>query len=72
MLKKILFKKYKALKTVMGYLQGNYRSRLYRMYIVNTPSSLMLTWGMLKAFLDENTVNKICFIKEGVHYSDLS
>lgn len=37
------------------------------MYITNTPSSIMMTWKVIKSFLEENTVQKIVFNKEGVN-----
>ncbi len=51
------------LKEIMGYLSNNYRSRLYKMYILNTPSSIFIPWNIAKTLLEENTVKKINFFK---------
>ncbi|CAD8176178.1 unnamed protein product [Paramecium octaurelia] len=55
-----------ALKQVMSYLQNNYRSRLYRMFIFNTTMMLNVTWNMAKLFLEEITQQKIIFVKGDV------
>lgn len=47
----------------MGFLQGAYRSRLYRMYVLNAPSSISIPWGIAKSFLEKHTVDKINIIK---------
>lgn len=49
------------LKTVMGYLSSNYRSRMFKCYVLNSTSSLQASWGLLKGLLDEVTTNKISF-----------
>eukprot|EP01017_Pseudomicrothorax_dubius_P028170 TRINITY_DN3329_c0_g1_i8.p1 TRINITY_DN3329_c0_g1~~TRINITY_DN3329_c0_g1_i8.p1 ORF type:complete len:387 (+),score=132.01 TRINITY_DN3329_c0_g1_i8:127-1287(+) len=51
------------MKQIFGYLQNNYRSRLFRMYVMNTPFSIYVPWSIAKSFLEENTVKKINFIK---------
>eukprot|EP01016_Furgasonia_blochmanni_P047773 TRINITY_DN704_c0_g1_i5.p2 TRINITY_DN704_c0_g1~~TRINITY_DN704_c0_g1_i5.p2 ORF type:complete len:233 (+),score=63.98 TRINITY_DN704_c0_g1_i5:66-764(+) len=51
------------LKRLMGYVSNNYRSRLYIMYILNTPSSIFIPWNVVKGVLEENTVKKINFFK---------
>ena len=48
----------------MGYLSSNYRSRMYKMYIVNTPNSIFVPWSIAKGFLEEVTINKISFYKD--------
>lgn len=40
-------------------MQNNFRSRLFQMYIVNSPKSINMFWGMIKSFLEEATVQKI-------------
>jgi len=52
-----------TLKKVMDYFQNNYRGRLYKMYVLNTPFSLNMIWSMVKTFMEETTVNKIHFHK---------
>jgi hypothetical protein len=49
------------LKLVMGYLSSNYRSRMFKCYVLNSTSSLQASWGLLKGLLDEVTTNKISF-----------
>lgn len=50
----------------MGYLQNNYRSRLYRLYILNSTMMLNVTWNMARMFLEEVTQQKIVFVKGAV------
>jgi hypothetical protein len=52
------------MKKVMGYMQNNFRSRLFSMYIVNAPKAINITWGMVKGFLDKNTTAKIKIIPQ--------
>ncbi len=40
-------------------MQNNFRSRLFQMYIVNSPKSINLVWAIVKGFLEEATVRKI-------------
>jgi hypothetical protein len=53
-----------SLKEIMGYLSSNYRSRLFTMYIINSPRSIFMPWTIAKGFLEENTVKKIQIIKD--------
>ena len=50
----------------MGYLQNNYRSRLYKMFVVRSTMMTNLTWNIVKPFLEENTQEKIQFLKNEV------
>lgn len=43
----------------MGFLQNNYRARLYRGYTVNAPWTFSAIWGAVKMFMEETTVMKI-------------
>jgi len=52
-----------VLKRVMGYLQNNFRSRLHKMYIMNSPTTIYFTWKAVKPLLEETTTNKINFSK---------
>lgn len=55
------------LKRVLGFLQNNFRSRLYKMYIMNSPTSIYFTWKMIKSLLEETTTQKINFSKESTN-----
>lgn len=57
---------FQALKQVMSYLQNNYRSRLYKIFIYNTTMMLNITWNAAKFFLEEITLQKINFVKGDV------
>ncbi len=48
-----------ALKVIGQMLQNNYRARLYKQYILNTPMLVKGIWSMAKGFLEEFTVAKI-------------
>lgn len=50
-----------SLQRVMGYLSNNYRSRMYKCYVVRCPKTITMSWGMIKGFLEEVTVRKISF-----------
>ena len=52
-----------TLQQVMGYLSSNYRSRLFKCYVVNCPSTIMISWSIVKAFLEDVTVQKVSFEK---------
>ena len=48
----------------MTFLQIHYRSRLFVMYLVNSPSTIFLVYGMIKTFMEENTLKKIKIVKK--------
>ena len=52
------------MKKIFSFLQDNFKSRLHRMYVMNTPIAIYYTWKIIKGFLDEVTVQKIRFSKE--------
>ena len=52
------------MKKVLGFLQSAYRSRLYRLYILNAPGSIAIPWKVAKAFLEQHTVDKIKIFKK--------
>lgn len=54
-----------TLQSVMGYLGNNYRSRMYKCYVRNCPSSIAISWSIIKSFLEDVTVQKIKFEKDG-------
>lgn len=47
-------------------MQHNFRSRLFQMYILNSPKSINLVWGMVKGFLEESTVQKISILQASI------
>ncbi|KRX11221.1 CRAL-TRIO domain [Pseudocohnilembus persalinus] len=49
------------IKGLMSFLQSNYRSRMYKCYIVNSTWTITGVWKMVKQFLMQNTINKIKF-----------
>ncbi|KAM3129449.1 hypothetical protein pb186bvf_018441 [Paramecium bursaria] len=52
-----------ALKQMMANLQNNFRSRLYKMFLLNTTMMFKVTWNLISPFLDEITKQKINFVK---------
>jgi len=52
----------KTIKTIVGYLSNHYKSRLYRLYMINTTSAISTPWKAIKFFLDAFTVKKINII----------
>ena len=51
---------------MLEFVQSNYRSRLYSMYILNSPTSIYIPWKIAKQFLDEVTMQKIKICKNSV------
>jgi hypothetical protein len=54
------------IQKIMNFVQHNYRSRLYRMFVVNTPFSFYLLWRVVKTFLDTVSLKKLSFQSDGV------
>jgi len=50
---------YTMLKTLFGFMQNNYRARLYRGYNINSPWAFTFVWKTVKGFLEPTTVMKI-------------
>jgi hypothetical protein len=48
-----------SLKTIGQMLQNNYRARLYKLYVLNTPMLVKALWIAIKGFLEEFTVAKV-------------
>ena len=46
---------------ILKYLSSNYRSRMYKCYVLNAPGSVSIPWSMLSGFIDESTSKKIEF-----------
>ena len=42
---------------------SNYKSRLYRLYVVNCAGSITVPWAMIKSLLDDNTIEKVSIDK---------
>jgi hypothetical protein len=40
-------------------MSNNYGGRLYRLWIINAPMTISLSWKLISAFLDQVTINKI-------------
>ena len=53
------------LKEVFGFLQNNYRARLFRGYTVNSPWSFSMVWKAVKVFMEETTQLKINISSSG-------
>jgi len=56
-----------ALSKILSFLQNNFRSRLHKMYIMNSPTSLYFSWKMIKPLLEETTTAKINFSKDSTN-----
>jgi hypothetical protein len=46
------------------FLSDTYRSRMFVCYVVRIPTSISFVWGIVKNFLEEETVRKINFFDE--------
>ncbi|KAL4447108.1 hypothetical protein ABPG74_013960 [Tetrahymena malaccensis] len=53
-----------SFKKMIGFLQSNYRARMYKLYCVNTPNSIWVPWKAVQLFLEENTIQKVNFSKQ--------
>ncbi len=53
-----------ALKSTMQTISANYGGRLYKLWILNAPSTVYFSWKVVKNFLDPITVDKINIIKK--------
>ena len=49
------------LQDMINCLYKNYRGRLNKLYLVNSPSSMSYVWGAMKGVIDERTIDKISF-----------
>lgn len=56
-----------VLKSVSSISQDNYPESLGKMLIINAPMMFSSVWPMLKAFLDENTAQKINILGSNYH-----
>lgn len=53
-----------TLKQVLGTISQNYGGRLFKLFMLNAPSSVWFSWKIVSAFLDPVTVEKITISKE--------
>lgn len=53
-----------SFKSVVHVLQENYRCRLGISYVFNSPRTISFIWGMIKPFLDKQTVKKVSFHRD--------
>ena len=54
-----------TLKQVLGTISQNYGGRLFKLFMLNAPSSVWFSWKVVSAFLDPVTVDKITISKSG-------
>lgn len=54
------------MKRMMSFLSSTFRSRLFTLYVVNTPRSIFIPWNFIKPLLEEQTLKKINFFKTQV------
>jgi hypothetical protein len=59
----------KILKNVLKKISLNYGGRLFKLWIVNAPSSISVSWKIVSAFLDDVTVNKVKIVKKNTDKS---
>lgn len=55
----VIYSLIKGGKKLLNHLETHYRGRLYRLYMVNSPSTLWLSWKIVKQFLEDSTVEKV-------------
>lgn len=53
-----------SLKSALQIISSNYGGRLYKLWIVNAPTSIYFSWKVVKNFLDPITVDKITIAKK--------
>ncbi len=59
-----LFSLVGSMKKSFSFLSDTFRSRMFVYYVVRIPSSISFLWGIIKKFLEEETVRKINFFDE--------
>lgn len=57
------------LKNVLQKISLNYGGRLFKLWIVNAPSSISMSWKIVSAFLDDITVSKVKIVKKNTDKS---
>lgn len=53
-----------ALKSSIQEISDNYGGRLYKLWMLNSPTTIFLSWKVVKNFLDPVTVDKITIVKK--------
>jgi hypothetical protein len=53
-----------SLKNTLKIVSDNYGGKLYKLWIVNAPTSIYFSWKVIKNFLDPVTVDKITIAKK--------
>jgi hypothetical protein len=53
-----------SLKGALKSISDNYGGRLYKLWLLNAPGTIYLSWKVVKNFLDPITVEKIHIIKK--------
>lgn len=53
-----------ALKGAVQQISANYGGRLYKLWLLNSPSTIFFSWKVVKNFLDPVTVEKISIVKK--------
>jgi hypothetical protein len=48
-----------VIKSMTQKMSANYGGRLYRLWFVNAPMTISVSWKLVSAFLDQVTVDKI-------------
>jgi len=51
-------------RKLLNHLETHYRGRLYRLYLVNSPSAVWLSWKIVKQFLEDSTVDKVDIVSD--------
>ena len=59
-----LFSLASTMKKSFNFLSSTFRSRMFVCYVVRCPPSLSFLWGIIKKFLEEETIKKINFFDE--------
>lgn len=52
-----------TIKEVLQVISANYGGRLYKLFVVNAPSTIYFSWKAVSAFLDPVTVDKVSISK---------
>jgi hypothetical protein len=53
-----------TMKRSFSFLSDTFRSRMFVCYVVRIPTTLSWVWGIVKNFLEEETVKKINFFDD--------
>lgn len=53
-----------ALKNTIQVISANYGGRLFKLWLLNAPSTIFFSWKVVKNFLDPVTVEKVTIVKK--------